>query len=124
MTTESDFLASLHADPASEEHALEVLNGPEDGRLIALEGLENAIGRLETSDVVFGLDRTISRTHARITHAAGGNYFIEDMGSLHGTYVNEQKLEQKAQLKDGDTILVGATLLLFRQGEGRQNADE
>jgi pSer/pThr/pTyr-binding forkhead associated (FHA) protein len=113
MTVETDFLSVLRPRPPSEHDVLEVMNGPEDGRAFALRSGPMTIGRLEQSDIVLRLDQTISRSHARITKD-GNRYFIEDMGSTHGVYVNGQRATGRTEIVDGAEIQLGATLLCLR----------
>lgn len=60
--------------------------------------------------------RTASRRHCRIL-LQDGAYFIEDMGSMNGTYVNDLQLAPGSlhPLKDGDRIITGRVLLVFKQ---------
>ncbi len=70
------------------------------------------LGRSELVDLpVFG-DPDISERHAQIV-AQGQKYFIEDLGSYAGTYVNGQKIT-KEMLHDEDEIVIGKTRFLFR----------
>jgi pSer/pThr/pTyr-binding forkhead associated (FHA) protein len=58
----------------------------------------------------------VSRRHARIT-VTDGQYFLEDLGSTNGTFVNRGKrlpAGERYQLKDGDEIIVGKTFLRFQ----------
>ena len=48
--------------------------------------------------------------HARIW-AEGGAFWVEDLKSRYGTKVNDSKLTEKVQVKEGDTIQVGETTL-------------
>ncbi len=57
-------------------------------------------------------DRTVSRQHARIRYAQG-QWFLQDLGSSAGTYVNGQRV-QATKLSDGDIIRVGETEMQFR----------
>jgi pSer/pThr/pTyr-binding forkhead associated (FHA) protein len=114
MDTVTDFLHSLYRPSSLEEDVLEVLNGPEDGRLFRLSSGSSLIGRLETSTVALELDRSVSRTHACITAEEGG-YFIEDVGSTYGTLVNGRAIDSKTEIKDGDELLIGSTLLRLRK---------
>lgn len=52
-----------------------------------------------------GRERHVSRRHARLCYA-GGMVRVEDAGSLHGTYVNKQRLAagQQELLADGDEL--------------------
>lgn len=57
----------------------------------------------------------VSRRHARITRR-GEQYFIEDLGSTNGTFVNRGRRllpGDRHQLNDGDEVIVGKTFLRF-----------
>ncbi len=110
MRRDAGFPAEFLHRRSLEQDALEVLGGPEDGRLCFLGMGPATLGRLETADIVLGLDPSVSRRHARIT-CEGGRCFIEDMGSTHGVAVNGRNIGGKTELKDGDEILIGSSLL-------------
>lgn len=55
-------------------------------------------------------DIQVSRTHARIW-LREGDYWIEDLASKHGTWVNGVRIDYRRQLYPGDSIQVGATVL-------------
>jgi CRP-like cAMP-binding protein len=59
--------------------------------------------------------RTVSRRHARITHAQGGYTVMEEVGALNGTFVNGSQLVAGGQhpLVDGDRLEVGAVAMVF-----------
>ena len=59
-------------------------------------------------------DTYVSQQHARIFDRSG-NWFVEDLGSTNGTFVNEQKLVAPAMLTPGDTIRVGTTKVELRR---------
>jgi hypothetical protein len=56
----------------------------------------------------------VTRQHARITRAAGA-YWIEDLQSRNGTYLNQAPLLGRPRLSDGDQIRIGDYVLLFRE---------
>jgi len=59
-------------------------------------------------------DRTASRHHARIIFE-DSEYFIEDICSADGTFVNGVVIEEKKRLEDGDEIKIGHILMQFRR---------
>ena len=71
----------------------------------------NGIGRSEDNQICL-LNPGISRKHA-IIKAVPGGYSIKDLGSQNGTFVNGQRVTEKA-LADGDTIDVGSVQFVFR----------
>lgn len=61
-------------------------------------------------DLDLSADIQVSRTHARIW-LREGDYWIEDLASKHGTWVNGVRIDYRRQLYPGDSIQVGATVL-------------
>jgi pSer/pThr/pTyr-binding forkhead associated (FHA) protein len=58
-------------------------------------------------------DSTVSRRHARI-YFENGAYFIEDLGSVNGTYLDD-KAASKAKLSHGDQIAIGRNMVIFER---------
>ena len=56
-------------------------------------------------------DVTVSRDHALIVRRSG-EYHLDDLGSLNGTYVNRRRIESH-RLSDGDEIQVGKYKLSY-----------
>lgn len=79
--------------------------GP-DGQenVLSLAAPEVLIGRKGDADVVIN-NQHVSRHHAKLLKTDGG-YSIQDLGSTHGTYVNETRIQQQL-LNDGDKISLG-----------------
>ena len=69
-----------------------------------------AIGRTPDA-AVFLDDVTVSRNHALLVRRADG-YYIDDLGSLNGTYVNRRRIESH-KLEDGDEIQIGKFKLSY-----------
>jgi pSer/pThr/pTyr-binding forkhead associated (FHA) protein len=77
-------------------------------------GLERmTVGRRPDSDVFLD-DVTVSRDHAVIVQR-GDDYFLDDCGSLNGTYVNRRRIESH-RLADGDELQIGKYKLTFLRG--------
>ncbi len=60
-------------------------------------------------------DASMSRRHARFVHGPQG-YSVEDLGSKNGTLVNDDPRSSQV-LRNGDHVLVGSTLLVFKDAE-------
>ncbi len=89
-----------------------VLRGSDVGLRIPITKSQVILGRTLDADLVFQ-DEQISRRHAMIVQEGdAGAYFLVDLGSTNGTYLNDKPV-QKAQLKDGDKIFIGGTVLKF-----------
>ena len=89
-----------------------LLAGGQKPQLFAL-GDELMIGRSDRCQVVLG-DTYSSQVHARIFRR-NGQFFIEDMGSTNGTYLNGRKLAGPTPVNRGDKARIGRTELEFRR---------
>jgi adenylate cyclase len=88
-------------------------------------GLEefNLIGRSDEATIKID-DAGVSRQHATIRRE-GGHFWLVDLGSANGTYVNDTALTTARVLRDGDRVQFGANILLFCQDDGAvHNATE
>ncbi len=74
-------------------------------------GREMIIGRGGSSDVVIN-DSFTSTRHARV-FVRDGQYWLEDLGSTNGTYLNGVPLKKPVVLADGDDIRVGGVTFQF-----------
>jgi pSer/pThr/pTyr-binding forkhead associated (FHA) protein len=102
---------------------LVIEKGRSSGKQFMLSDVEAHIGRWDADGGIFpdvDLDTDdpeakVSRRHARIT-LTNGQYFLEDLGSTNGTFINRGKRlapGQRQALCDGDEIIVGKTFLRF-----------
>ena len=84
-----------------------------DGKTIPISG-NLAFGRIAGSEVVLPDDR-VSRRHATI-HAQGeAEFWLVDLGSRNGTYVNDRRVVQPVRLRDRDELRIGPFSFRFRQ---------
>ncbi len=95
-----------------------VLQGPDKGRRFELPDKRTLIGR--ESRALPLTDQTTSRRHAELVPEEDGSWWLHDMGSSNGTYVNGQRVEKNQQLKMGDQIRVGRSLLVVGIQPGLQ----
>lgn len=84
--------------------------GGRAGEAFPLDEERTAIGRSPDAGVFLD-DVTVSRNHALLVERKDGVY-IDDLGSLNGTYVNRRRIESQ-KLEDGDEIQVGKYKLTF-----------
>lgn len=97
---------------------LTVIQGPDKGRIFQLPAYEpQLVGR--SSEALPLKDATVSRRHAELT-PDDGEWWIRDLNSQNGTYVNGVKISERIRLRVGDQIRTGATLFVF----GRTDADD
>ncbi len=90
---------------------LTVLKGPDKGRRFVLPLNEpQMIGR--SSESLPLADQTISRRHAELT-PDDGRWFIRDLQSANGTWVNGQRVVDRRLLQPGDQIRTGNTLFVL-----------
>jgi pSer/pThr/pTyr-binding forkhead associated (FHA) protein len=78
---------------------------------------EIIVGRSSDLDMVL-VEEMVSRKHARISYE-NDSVFIEDLGSTNGTFVNGEKVK-RAQLKEGDRVLIGTSILKVIAAEGEK----
>lgn len=90
---------------------LEVFTESDGRTLYELPATQTVIGRYEFCDLVVK-SHTVSRQHARLT-CVEGKFYIEDLASLNGTFVNGTRIDRLAALSDKDRIHVYKTLLVF-----------
>ena len=93
---------------------LVVTRGPNSGSRFALDEPLVTAGRHPDSDIFLD-DITVSRRHAEVRRTEDGGYKVTDVGSLNGTYLNRQRVEE-AELGDGDELQIGTFKLLFLSG--------
>jgi len=107
--TEADIEARLERGAV-----LVVKKGPDAGERFVLLKEETTLGRDPQSDIFLN-DITVSRKHARVERAPE-SVSITDVGSLNGTYVNGERVEQTA-LRNGDEIQIGKFKMVFLSQE-------
>ena len=90
---------------------LVVLSGRDVGKTCLLDREETLVGRGDRCGMVLD-DDLVSKEHCRI-HADGGYFFIEDLKSSNGTYLDGKKIKKKSLLNDFERIVVGKTILRF-----------
>ena len=90
---------------------LVVTRGEAAGSRILLDLPSTSAGRHPDSDIFLD-DITVSRRHAEIVRD-GDLYRVQDAGSLNGTYVNRERIEEATPLNHGDVLQVGKYKLHF-----------
>jgi len=104
---------------------LVVKRGPNAGSRFLLDSDRTTAGRHPESDIFLD-DVTVSRRHAEF-YRRGAQFSVRDVGSLNGTYVNRERIDE-AGLSGGDEVQIGKFRLVFLtnpqyaaegRGEGR-----
>ena len=92
--------------------SLVVTAGPLSGTKITLGDQPILIGRADDSTLVLTDDFASSR-HARLTNR-GGQWYVEDLGSTNGTYLDQQRVQGPLLVAPGQPIRIGQTALELR----------
>lgn len=92
--------------------SLVVTAGPLSGTKITLGDQPILIGRADDSTLVLTDDFASSR-HARLTNR-GGQWYVEDLGSTNGTYLDQQRVQGPLLVGPGQPIRIGQTALELR----------
>lgn len=95
---------------------LKIVQGGEVGREYDLQGQRWVMGRSPECDLVLDV-AAVSRRHVILTKE-DGQYFVQDLGSRNGTYINNQRVEERAELRHGDRMLICDILFEFSDGSG------
>ncbi|WP_171991080.1 FHA domain-containing protein [Streptomyces sp. JHA26] len=90
---------------------LVVRRGPNSGSRFLLDGELTTAGRHPQSDIFLD-DVTVSRRHVEFRRGPDGSFTVADVGSLNGTYVNRERIDQVA-LSNGDEVQIGKYRLVF-----------
>ena len=95
---------------------LSIQSGPDQGLEFPFEH-SIVIGRGGTADFVVP-DASVSRRHALVA-LEEGHWGVQDLDSGNGTFVNDRRISQRALLAPGDSLRLGAVVLAYREGTGR-----
>jgi pSer/pThr/pTyr-binding forkhead associated (FHA) protein len=110
---------SAAVDALPTGHALLIVQrGPGAGSRFLLDTDLVTSGRHPESDIFLD-DVTVSRRHAEFRRTPGG-YTVSDVGSLNGTYVNRDRIDE-VDLQDADEVQIGKYRLVFFSSHASQN---
>jgi pSer/pThr/pTyr-binding forkhead associated (FHA) protein len=68
-------------------------------------------------------DRMLSRHHSILMYVRNTGFHLLDLNSMNGSYVNDERVENRSSLRDGDFIRVGNTEFFFFLSKGYRNLD-
>jgi pSer/pThr/pTyr-binding forkhead associated (FHA) protein len=91
-----------------------VHRGPGSGSRFVLDQDVVSAGRHPESDIFLD-DVTVSRRHVELVRSGDG-YLVRDVGSLNGTYLNRERIEE-ARIDNGDELQIGRFKLVFVSGQ-------
>jgi pSer/pThr/pTyr-binding forkhead associated (FHA) protein len=91
-----------------------IVHAPDDARsaTVRLQGPTD-VGRAESCSITVD-DTYVSQQHARFFDRDGA-WYVEDLGSTNGTYLNDERLTQPAEVHAGDVVRLGKTVLELRR---------
>lgn len=89
----------------------EILSGPTDGEVFSYKGTFN-IGRDLSAALSLSFDRFVSRHHAQVSFS-GNEYFLEDLNSTNGTFIDNNRIQGRIILENGQIVKIGRTWVRF-----------
>jgi len=92
-----------------------IIHGGEGIREVTLDG-SISVGRSPNNRIQIP-DALVSKMHCVIDVDQHGRYSVKDLGSLNGTYVNNQCIQGEVALENGDEIMLGGTSCIFLSDE-------
>lgn len=96
--------------PANQRLSLAITEGPDAARVFRIEKPQVTIGR-QNADVEID-DRESSRNHAAL-EIRDGHFFLQDLGSSNGTFVDGQRIDGEIEIFDKSEFRVGGTTLML-----------
>jgi pSer/pThr/pTyr-binding forkhead associated (FHA) protein len=114
----SDEVVAVQALPPTSA-LLVMQHGPSAGARFLLDSERTSAGRSTQADIFLD-DVTVSRKHAEFVRE-GQVFWVRDVGSLNGTYVNRERIDQIA-LHSGDEVQIGKFRMTFHPSPHRQDA--
>src|SRR6266545_1131123 len=93
------------------------LKGPQAKQTFQLDKERILLGRNANCDIVFPAnDFAVSREHACLLRVQN-KFFIEDMGSRNGTFLNNNQVKARQEVKDGDKIRICDFIYSFHDAQ-------
>lgn len=108
-------ISKLKDMKVSGESCLVMIAGPFLGKKYPLiDEDEFTVGRDEKNFIVCDMDN-VSRRHAQVVHR-NGKFFVRDLGSTNGTYLNDEEIREEQPLRSGDLVKIGSAIFKFLSG--------
>lgn len=101
---------------AALDYQLTMRSGPTPGKTYPIDQEELLLGRDMTNDIAIS-DPEVSRRHARF-FMQNENILVEDLGSTNGTFLNGERISSPQQLRAGDVITLGESIVLVFEKAG------
>src|SRR2546423_4170440 len=95
---------------------LEVVEGPQSGEGLDLEG-PVVVGRSSARATFVLTDSEASRRHASLI-PQGQSVNVQDLGSTNGTFVNDERIDERRMVEVGDRLRIGTTVIEVQAGPG------
>jgi predicted Zn finger-like uncharacterized protein len=96
--------------PENQRLSLAITDGPDAAKIFRLDKPRVTIGR-QSADILLN-DRETSRQHAAF-EVRDGHFFVQDLGSRNGTYVDGQRIDGEREISDKSEFRLGATTLML-----------
>lgn len=108
-------ISKLKEMRVSGESCLVMIAGPFLGKKYPLiDDDEFTVGRDDKNFIVIDMDN-VSRRHAAVTHRSG-KFYVSDLGSTNGTYLNDEEIREEQVLRSGDLVKIGSAIFKFLSG--------
>lgn len=101
---------------AAQDYQIIMRSGPTPGKVFPIEQEEFLLGRDLGNEIAIS-DPEVSRRHARF-YTRDNNIIIEDLGSTNGTFLNGERISSPQQLRPGDAITLGESIVLVFEKAG------
>lgn len=112
-------LRTFRRPPSRKRACLIQYNGDALGRRYFFDTSEVTLGRSPSNGIVI-LDVSVSREHAKC-FVAENTVTIEDLHSRNGSFINDQRVEARTALHDGDIVRLGSVLFKFFAHDNVEN---
>lgn len=112
-TTQVMSQTAVQAAPVRKSHAMLLLQTSGGPQPIPVESTTVSLGRGLSNDIILE-DTRVSRHHAQLRYKAR-RFWLTDLGSTNGTFVNGERVSETA-LRDGDIVSLGGLELTFKEG--------